>query len=160
MTHLRRRRRPIRALLPIALVVAAACADDETGPSEEQLQTRELAAREACITERLALRAQDELQTLEQLMVVSGPIEFQRAYAHHATLRRTASAHADTALNHAATPADSARHAGLAQDFQIRLPEAGSVEANVIQSYDTNFAAIFNDADHPCNWQAELEVRE
>lgn len=157
---LRSTRPLLRPLLFLGLIAAVACGDDETGPSEEQLRDREFAAREACIAERLALRAEDELQTLEQLMVVSGPIEFQRAYAQHANLRRAASAHADTALNHAATTADSARHAELAQDFQIRLPDAESVEANVIRSYESNFAAIYNDADHPCNWQAELESQD
>lgn len=157
----RRIRAPLAPLLLLLGVAAvAACADEQTGPPSEQLLMRQHAAREACITERLALRAHDELQTLEELGVVSGPVEFQRVYTHHADLRRAASAHADTALNHAATTADSARHARVASEFQIRLPEEGSVEANVIRSYEGNFAAIYNDADHPCNWQAELETRE
>lgn len=142
------------------LLVAGACSRDDAGPSDDQLAIREIAAREACIGERLALRAADELRTLEQMMVVSGPLEFQRAYAQHANLRRAAYAHVDSALNHAATAADSTRHAELAGGFQIRLPESESVEANVIRSYESNFAAIYNDPDHPCNWQGELETRD
>lgn len=152
--------RSTRLPLLLLAIVAAACGSEEAGPTAEQLRIRELAAREACIGERLALRAQDELQTLAQLGMASGPLEFQRAYAHHAELRHAAYAQADSAFNHARTPADSARHAGLADGFQIRLPEPETVEANVIRSYEANFAAIFQDADHPCNWQGELRARD
>lgn len=150
-----------RAIVSLFLALGTgACSPDDAGPSEEQLAIRDIAAREACIGERLALRAADELQTLEQMMVVSGPLEFQRAYTQHANLRLGAYAHADSALNHATTSADSARHAELAAGFQIRLPESESVEANVLRSYESNFAAIYNDPDHPCNWQGELEARD
>src|SRR5690606_17848712 len=59
--------RSTRLPLLLLAIVAAACGSEEAGPTAEQLRIRELAAREACIGERLALRAQDELQTLAQL---------------------------------------------------------------------------------------------
>ena len=144
----------------LVLAPLAACADEDTGPSEEQLQARDMAAREACIAENLALRAADELQTLEQLMVASGPLAFQRAYTQHANLRRAAYAQLDSAFNHSATPRDSAGHDEAARGFQIRAPEAGSVEESVIRSYESKFMVLFGDPDHPCNWQSELDDQE
>lgn len=148
--------------IPFALLVAAAalaCGDD-AGPSPEQLETREVAARQACISERLALRAIDELETLEALLGATGPVGFQRAYEQHATLRNMAFAQLDSAMNRSPTSQDSLRHDELARRIQIRIPAAESVEENVIRSYESNFAAIFNDPDHVCNWGPQLERRD
>jgi hypothetical protein len=150
----------VRLLILLAPVAVAACADREGGASEAQLEVRDLAARQACIAENLALRAADELATLEQLTVISGPLGFQQAYTQHANLRHAAFARMDSALNHSTTAADSTRHVEAARGFQIRAPEPESVEENVIRSYESKFAAIFSDADHPCNWQSELETQE
>lgn len=147
------RKVPVAALLCCSVL---ACGDD-AGPTPEQIETRDVAARQACISTRLAQRAVDELQTLENLLGNAGPVGFQRAYEQHASLRLAVFAQLDSALNHSATAEDSTRHAAAARGIQIRLPTPGSVEDNVIRSYETNFAAIFNDSDHPCNWQSELE---
>jgi hypothetical protein len=146
--------------LLILLAPLASCAGDDTAPSEEQLRERDLAAREACVAENLALRAEDELQTLAQLMVAGGPLAFQQAYTQHANLRNAAYAQLDSALNHSATPTDSLAHDEAARAFLIRSPETGSVEENVIRSYESKFMAIFSDPDHPCNWQSELDDQE
>lgn len=138
----------------------AACAPDDSGPTEEQLRERELAAREACIAERLLQQSRDELATLESLAVVAGPVAFQRAYVQHAELRLAAMAHHDSAVNRSATPEDSSRHEEAAAAIQISAPDPESVEANVIRSYEAKAAAIFNDPNHPCNWQAELDTEE
>ena len=39
---------------------------------------------------------------------------------------------------------------------RLRLPEPGSVEENVIRSYENNFLTLVTDEDHPCNWQSQL----
>ena len=66
----------------------------------------------------------------------------------------------DSALNHSVTTADSAAHIAAARAIQIRTPDPESVEANVIQSYDQNLVTILAEADHPCNWQSELNQDE
>lgn len=134
-----------------------ACAPDDGGVSEAQLQQQNAAARDACIAERLHLRAQDELETLVQLQVGPAPLGFQQAYTQHAELRLTSLALLDSAYNHARSPQDSTRYANASMGYEIRLPEAGSVEDNVLRSYETNFLQILEDEDHPCNWQAELQ---
>jgi hypothetical protein len=149
-----------KSLVPFVLVSLLACAGDEEGPSPQQLEEREVASRQACIAERLASRASDELRTLEGFGAVTGPLAFQQAYTQHADLRLAAYAQLDSALNRASTPDDSLRHERAAGGYQLRIPESGSVEENVIRSYETNFAVIFNDSDHPCNWQSELEAAD
>ena len=119
-----------------------------------------MAARQACIAQRLALRAEDELQTLQQMMAATGPLAFQEAYAQHASLRISAYSQVDSALNHARSPEDSTRHIERAQAYEIRRPEPGSVEENVIRSYERNLAAVLGDADHPCNWASDLESED
>lgn len=143
------------ALLLLFLVVS--CATDADGVSEEQLRQQSAAARDACIAERLFLRAQDELETLAQLQVGPAPLGFQQAYTQHAELRFTSLALLDSAYNHARDPADSSRYETASRGYEIRLPEAGSVEDNVLRSYENNFFQILEDEDHPCNWQAELQ---
>lgn len=141
----------------LLVFVVASCASDDDGPSAAQLEQQNAAARDACIAERLLLRAQDELQTLVDLQVGPAPLAFQQAYTQHADLRHTSLALLDSAYNHARSPADSTRYADASRGYEIRLPEAGSVEDNVLRSYETNFFQILDDEDHPCNWQAELQ---
>lgn len=145
-----------RPLVLIAILLACGCADERAGASAEQLRERDLAARQACIAERLSQRADDELRTLEEIGVFSGPVAFQQAYTQHARLRHAAFTQLDSALNHSRSPADSTAHREAARRFQIRAPEPESVEENVIRSYERNFAAILSDSNHPCNWQSEL----
>ena len=147
-----------RSLLMATLAaVTAACAGDAPGPTTDQLEARELTARSACIAERLTQRAEEELRTLEELQMAAGPLGFQRAYQQHAELRQRTLALADSALNHARSPADSAALDSASRAVRLRLPEPGSVEENVIRSYENNFLDILNDTDHPCNWQSQLD---
>lgn len=138
------------------LLTAAACAADDTGPTPEQLEARDLAARSACVAERIAQRADEELRTLEELQMAPGPLGFQRAYLQHAQLRLRTLALADSALNHARSSADSVTLDSASRAVRLRLPEPGSVEENVIRSYENNFLTLINDEDHPCNWQSQL----
>lgn len=143
----------------LLLLLIGACAPDQETADPAQLRQRDAAARDACIAERLLVRAYDELETLAQLQVGPAPLGFQQAYTQHAEFRYSSLALLDSAYNHARSPADSASYESASQAFEIRLPEAGSVEDNVLRSYETNFLQILQDADHPCNWQAELRRR-
>lgn len=146
-----------RSVLAGALLLAtAACSPDDAGPTPEQLEARDLAARSACIAERLVQRADEELRTLEELQMAPGPLGFQRAYLQHAELRLRSLALADSALNSARSPADSAALDSASRAVRLRLPEPGSVEENVIRSYENNFLTLITDEDHPCNWQSQL----
>lgn len=146
--------------LVLLLAVAAACggSDDEGAPVMSEA-SRE-AARRACISARLAQQTTDELQTLEQMSGTGQLTVFSRALNQHALLREVAYAHQDSAFRFSPTPQDSARHARLSDQYQISLPNPGSVEENVIRDYERKFAIIYNDQDHPCNWEAELEAQE
>ena len=146
-----------RVILTLLCASLTACAGEPDGPGPEQLAARDNAARDACVALRLQQRAADELATLEQLDTTGNLVAFQRAYENHASLRLAVAAQLDTALNHASGPEDSAAHSAAAERIQISVPDPESVEANVIRSYETNAAALFADADHPCNWQSELE---
>jgi hypothetical protein len=158
-----------KKLLTLALLAAAAACDggsEEVAPEVEQ--ARRAAARSACVGAELARHAEDQLQTLEASFPSGeGPaaditrqasraaLEYARAYDQHARLRVAAYAQADSALNHSPRRADSLRHVQRAQQFQVRLPEVGTLEGNVLQAYQRDFAARISDPDHPCNWELE-----
>ena len=147
--------------LPLLLTaVLAACGDDAGEPTADQLAAREGATRQACAADLLARRAEEELAVLEQLPGSQNIAGFQRAYRQHAILRNAVAARLDSALNHSPTPADSAAHIAGARAIQIRTPDPETVEANVIRSYDENLVTILAEADHPCNWQSELNRDE
>ena len=143
--------------LPLALICAlAACGDREEAASNDMTAEQALAARGACVGELLARTAQEDLQTLEASGTPEAIMMFSRALLQHAQLRYAVLAQTDSALNHSETTQDSIRHMQAADQFEIVLPAPGTVEANVITDYERRANAILADADHPCNWQHEL----
>jgi hypothetical protein len=152
----------MRRLLPVLICVVAACGDAETEVATEEMSPAGvLAARHACTAEELARTAQEDLETIEAGFAAGAAPEgltaFARAYLQHAQLRLTAYAQTDSALNYARTPQDSARYEQKASQMQIVPPTEGTLEANVINSYEQKARAILADADHPCNWKHELK---
>jgi hypothetical protein len=160
-------RRPIPGLLAIALLVLGACRDDRAAVPAHVRAEREMAYRQACVARQLAVRADEDLELLEEtvegydpadpmgaigIQAANAALRFSRAYQAHADLRLAAHASLDSAANHAPTSADSLRHIQRAQTISIRVPVAGTVEANVFNSYMANFEAMLRDEDHPCNW--------
>ena len=152
----------MRKLLPVLICLAAGCADDaeEAAAGSEMTEQQALAARHACAAEELVKTAADDLATIEQGFsggaAPEGLVAFSRAFLQHAQLRYTAYAHQDSAANHSSTPEDSVRHTQTANSIQIIPPRAGTLEANVLNSYSEKASAILADADHPCNWKHQL----
>ncbi|HUE95932.1 MAG TPA: hypothetical protein VMN39_04705 [Longimicrobiaceae bacterium] len=159
----------MRVLLMVALaglgMGALGCGDGAREASPEVMERREMTYRVACASRHLVAEATENEQMLEatlanadsssvegQLTVRTSVLDFARAYGHHADLRAGVYAYLDSAVNHAATPADSARYAQRAGAFSTRRPTAGSIEENVIASYDRNIGAVLANEDHPCNW--------
>jgi hypothetical protein len=79
-------------------------------------------------------------------------LQFARVFQRHAEVRATAYALVDSAANHAASSADSSQYLQRAGGFAINYPREGTVEANVLNSYETKFAEIMLDNEHRCNW--------
>lgn len=161
-----RRGKLVPAALALAVMQLAGC---DRGPEipPEVRQRKVEAYSTACAARELLARANDDLETLEATAAAADPstpegqvtlstsqalLEFSRAYQHHAELRSSAFSHVDSALNRSATPADSARYMQLASQFTIRTPIEGTVEANVMASFERNMAEILTNPDHPCNW--------
>lgn len=152
----------MRRLTLLVLIGAAACGGGEPEEPAGRTRQQQLAARHACAGEKLAGEAQEDLALLEQTMSAApgagdAATSFARAFAQHAQLRAAAYAQTDSALNHAGSPQDSAQHMAAATRFEIRAPRAGTVEANVMRSYEEKLNAVLVDDDHPCNWKHELE---
>lgn len=159
---------PAFRLIALLLLIVACEGEPETIPPEVA-QRRQEAARGACVGSELLRRASDDVASLEETLASTSDapaaevtrqagmaaLQFARAYLQHAELRAGRYAHIDSAYNHAQRTADSTRHVQAAQGLAIRAPEPGTLEANVIGAYDRNFAALFADADHPCNWDLE-----
>lgn len=168
MPQTRARRSPALILVPLLFLAAACEADPEPVPPEVA-QQRQQAARGACVATELLRRASDDVASLEETLASTSEapgaevtrhaglaaLQFARAYLQHAELRAGRYAHIDSAYNRALRTADSTRHVEAAQALAIRAPEAGTLEANTIGAYDRNFAALFGDPDHPCNWDLE-----
>ena len=143
--------------LPLALICAlAACGDRDEAPPTDMTADQALAARHACVGELIARTAQEDLETLATTGTPEAIVMFSRALLQHAQLRYAVFAQTDSALNHSQTPQDSARHMLAADQFEIVVPSAGTMEANVIQDYERRANTILADTDHPCNWQHEL----
>ena len=154
-------------LLALALVLGG-CGDadvDEVPP--DVLLERASAFRQACASQEIAATAQENLEMLEsttalmqQPDTIPGPgaplsvaaVEFSRAYVRHAELRSTVYAFLDSAVKHAERSEDSTRYVQRANAFTIRPPDPGTVEANVIESFEENIIRILADDDHRCNW--------
>jgi hypothetical protein len=150
----------MRRLLPVLICVLAACGDGEEEAADEMSPQAVLAARHACAAEELEKSAEEDLATIENSFGPGAPqgvATFARAYLQHAQLRLVAYAQTDSALNHARNAQDSTRYAQAAARMQIIPPAQGSLQANVMASYDQKAAAILADADHPCNWKHELK---
>lgn len=146
-------------ILPIFALLAAceAGAEEEAATSEEALR-RESAARNACVGETLAQTAREDLAMLEGTLgdapaVATSVTAFARAFLQHAELRHAAFSLEDSALNHAASAADSARYAQRSEQIQVTIPEEGSVELNIMTDYDRKAHAILADTLHVCHWR-------
>ena len=149
-------------LLLLVASPLAACGESEPEAPNETSQAQQSAARHACAAERLSADAADDLQTLESTRgagggAASAATTFARAYAQHAQLRAAAYAQTDSALNHSTSAQDSTARLQAAEQFEIRNPQPGSLEANVMTSFDEKLSAVLADADHPCNWRHEVE---
>lgn len=153
----------------VPLLLLTACGDDEEpgGPTAEVRIQREMAYRQACVAAVIAAEAEENLALLETTFAFGGDasespplaqqttnavVGFSRAYQQHSELRATAYAYVDSAINHSAATADSARYMARAASFSIRAPMDGTVEGNVISAYQGNFVALLRDEDHRCNW--------
>ena len=152
----------------VALLVAA-CGDagDAPPPTAEQQATRAAAARQACAARSLEETAAENLATLEEaraaynpndpmaainLAAMTAASDFARAFASHAELRTGAYAYLDSAVNRAASAADSARYLEQAGRYSITMPQPNTLEANVMEDYQRGLQEILLDADHRCNW--------
>lgn len=152
--------------MSLAFLVALALAgcEAESGVPPEVQRRRVDAARDACIAAELERRAEENVSSLEEMLSAaesdpsalagagSAALRFARVYEQHATLRAVRAAHVDSSFNHSARAADSARHVERAEAVRVHPPERGTVEANVLSSYENDFSSIRTDPDHPCNW--------
>lgn len=151
------------SLLPLTLAFALSACGGGDGAAEvapETLQLRTSAFRQACAARELEQTAADNLAVLDSsgsaddAMAVTrnAAAGFARGYHRHAEFRNALYAMVDSAMNHAGSTADSLRYEERANAFSVRIPAAGTVEANAMQSYDNDLRKILADADHPCNW--------
>ena len=155
-----------------AVFVALAACDAADQPQRRTVTTPDEPARVACVSRELVTRAQENRLSLDELAgtgdtadvdlsqdltrrAARSAFEFSRAYEHLATVRAARAAYMDSALNHAATATDSSRYSSLAAQSRLQPPEPGTLEANVNDAYMRDFAVLFNDSDHPCNWRVD-----
>jgi hypothetical protein len=155
-------------LILASVTVVAACGDRAARVESPEVRfERESAFRQACAARLLAQRAQNDLQLLEMASLGADPsdpaaeisrrataaaVEYARAYERHAELRAGAYANLDSAVNHAETTADSTRFVQRAGSYSLRLPAEGTVEGNVLNSYQADLSSLLADVNHPCNW--------
>lgn len=152
------------AMLLLALIPGCS---EERAEAPERRAAREMAFRQACIARDLERRSEEDLELLEATLASADPgdplgsivaqttrvaLDFSRAFHRHAELRANGSAYLDSAANHAATAADSARYVQRAQAFAIRSPQPGTIEANVLADYQEKLLVALNDSNHRCNW--------
>ncbi|HET7273949.1 MAG TPA: hypothetical protein VFI91_02150 [Longimicrobiaceae bacterium] len=158
-----------RAIISVLAMVAVlgACTDrDSTEPPAEIAAARRTAARNACIATELLRKAEADLSVLRAsagdsadpldaaiAQAMQASVAYSRAYAQHAQLRESAYSNIDSALNLAETSADSIRYVEQANAISISAPDPGTVEANVLQAYNRNFARLAANPDLPCNWE-------
>ncbi len=158
--------RKLRCLL-VLQVLLVGCGDEEAAELEREqtaLETR--AQRSACIGTELLAEAASDYETLRGdpsgspaeanpviAQALQASIAFSRAYLQHAEIRQTVYANVDSAYNLATSPSDSVRYVQRADATEISSPEPGTVEANVMDAYNQNFAALAGDPDFPCNWE-------
>lgn len=163
-----RRTAPILSLLLLLMPVAACERAAEPVPPEIA-RVRQQSARGACVATELLRRASDDVASLGETLASTseGPaaevtrragtaaLSFARAYQQHAQLRAARFAQLDSAYNHSRRAADSVQHAEAAQRLAIRAPEPATIEANVLSAWEQDFASLFGDPDHPCNWDLD-----
>jgi len=157
----------LKAMCVVAgMAVLVACEPGAGAGVQGRTAQQEEIARRACIAAELVAISDEEIDTIEATLPPDietlpqqgiwqaqiAALQFAQALYDHTLLRRAAMAHADTAVNHATTSADSARHMDLAARYLPREPEPGRLEANVMSAYERRFAAIRADEDHRCNW--------
>ncbi len=153
---------------PLTLTLLLALPACEQGPAEApaEVRTARLEARSrACLGAELARGAEDNLRTLEgsfgsgaggaAALIARQAAAYAEAFLQHARLRELAYAQMDSAFNHSSTRADSLEHVQRAEQLAIAIPEAGTVEANVISDYERQLDVLLTDEDHPCNWNLE-----
>jgi hypothetical protein len=152
----------------LVLAALAGCREEVRLQLPQEIRAeREMAYRQWCVAAYIADEADEDLEILEATLanLLQGPdagpmsqqatgaaIEFSRAYLQHAELRASAYANLDSAVNHSATSADSARFVSRAAAFSILLPQEGTVERNVLEAWQNNFVEMLRDEDHRCNW--------
>jgi hypothetical protein len=151
-------KRSILSILLPAVLLGACDPRSVRAVDTEVAAARAEIARNACIAAALTQRAHDNLETLQSFVgdgfdgTPAAALQFARAYAHHAELRQAVAARVDSAVNHARSPADSARHADAAIRFIPAPPEPGTLEDNVATAYNRDFRTVRADEDHRCNW--------
>ena len=166
----RYRSMPRTAAALVLLLLMAACGDQQL--SEQQLQARRDARRDACIAEALQRNARSRLNALDSLLaqsqsrgsvpaLVSAPHTFAQVYATYADLRAHETAYVDSAVS-ATSKDDSTRYEKMATSFRVNRPSPQSLEENVIRGYTRDFAFVRSDPEHGCNLlsQAERERRK
>lgn len=154
---------PVAAL---ALILSA-CGDRQAAVPPEVQARRIDAYRAACITQRIHAEADEDEVIIEEMILAADPatpegqmtlmtsnavLSYAVAFNRHADLRASVYAYVDSAFNHSPTPADSARYMARADAITLRPPADGTLEANVLTSFERKFAEMLADGDHPCNW--------
>lgn len=145
----------------------AGCGDQpEAGVPSEVLLERATAFRYACAAAVVEETAAEDLDILEGMAdyfqqsdttasrgaTANAAVQFARGYHQHAGLRASGYALLDSAVNYAATPADSIRYVERSRAYATRPPQEGTLERNVLESYQANLADILEDDNHRCNW--------
>jgi hypothetical protein len=153
-------------LFALLLLISACEAPREAAPPARSAE-RDEAARRACIAAELVRVSDEEIDVIEASLPADietstqaqgiwraqlAALQFAQVLHDHAQLRHASLAHADSALNRAASSADSARHMATAARYAPRRPEQGTLEANVASEYERRFSRIRSDDDHRCNW--------
>jgi hypothetical protein len=149
------RLRPFPSLLVLAAALAACGRDAGEDPARREI--RVAASRNACVAEELAIRARENLASLDTLAAsggVAGPMQaaytYAQVYRNFAELRLSSMAYMDSAVS-APAAADSARYMRRAEQFSTRPAEPGTVDANVANAWRRSFEEMRANPEHYCN---------
>lgn len=161
------KRIPRLAVLAALAVLTVACGDRPSAVPPQVQAQRIDAHRAACITREIHAEADEDEIIIEETILAANPdtpegqltmmtssavLAYAVAFNRHADLRASAYAYVDSAFNHSATPADSARYMARADAMVVRTPAEGTLEANVLVSFERKFNEMLANGDHPCNW--------